>query len=216
MAQTPSKSTTTTQNKEKNSPKSAYEIEQDLAQTRGAISEDIRTLSDRLNPSNLKEEAKTAVKDAASGMKQAAVSKAEDAKDAVMEKVSEVQSVVAEKAVEVKDAVAEKAVELKDEAAEKLSEAKDAVVETLEDASEQAKRFGSEALRYTSANAVPLAMIGIGAGWLIANSRSSPRRLAADYEYAEYEVEVDEYPVREAHRGSGRRSRAERAAQVRR
>jgi ElaB/YqjD/DUF883 family membrane-anchored ribosome-binding protein len=162
-----SKGTTTTQTKERNGSKSAQHIESDIQETRGAISDDIRALSDKLSPSQLKEEAKAAAKDAASGIKNAAVEKASDVKDAVVEKVSEARDAVADTADELK----QKAIEVKDQAAERLAEAKETAMETIDEAAEQAKRFGTTAMRFTAENAVPLAMIGIGAGWLIANSR---------------------------------------------
>ncbi len=69
------------------------------------------------------------------------------------------------------DAVVDKALEMKDTAAEAVMQAKDVVVETLEDAGEQAMRVGSATWRFTKANAVPLALFGAGAAWLVANGR---------------------------------------------
>lgn len=159
-----------TQNKVKdNENKTSYELESEIHETRGAITEDIKVLSDKLSPAHLKEEAKGAAKDAVAGVKNAAMDKAIEVKDALADKAVEVK----DKAVELKDVVAEKAVELKEDASEKLAEAKDAVVETIDEVGDVAKRFGSEAWRFTSANAVPLALIGIGAGWMIANSKRS-------------------------------------------
>jgi hypothetical protein len=201
MAQQTHKSSTQTKDKDGNGNKSSYEIESQIHETRDAITDDIKVLSDRLSPAHLKEEAKSAAKDAVADIKHTAIDKAGDMKDAVVEKAIEVKDAVAEKAievkdkaVEVKDVVAEKAVELQYEASEKLAEAKDAVVETLDEVGEQAKRIGSEAWRFTSANAVPLALIGIGAGWLFANSKRSksepqyPRSLSSRYE-DDYDLE---------------------------
>jgi ElaB/YqjD/DUF883 family membrane-anchored ribosome-binding protein len=202
MAQQTHKSSTHNKDKDDNGSKSSYEIESQIHETRDAITDDIKMLSDRLSPAHLKEEAKSAAKGAVADIKNAAMDKAGDVKDAVVEKAIEVKDAVAEKAIEVKDkavevtdVVAEKAVELKDEASEKLAEARDAVVETLDEVGEQAKRIGSEAWRFTSANAVPLALIGIGAGWLFANakrSKSEPdysRSLSSHSE--DYELEED-------------------------
>jgi ElaB/YqjD/DUF883 family membrane-anchored ribosome-binding protein len=47
--------------------KSPEEIERDIEQTRSRLSRDIDELGNKLSPSNLKEEAKTAIKDAAQG-----------------------------------------------------------------------------------------------------------------------------------------------------
>jgi ElaB/YqjD/DUF883 family membrane-anchored ribosome-binding protein len=197
----PSKPSQTT--KQKEASKSAQEIENEISTTRGAISDDIRALSDKFSAQNIKQEAKNAAKDAASSVAQAASEKASEVKDNVMEKANEIKDVVTEKAVAIKDTATEKAVELRDEASEKLAEARDAVVETYDEVSEQAMRLGGEVWRFTAANAVPLALVGVGAGWLIANSRRTQtdyprrystdgaRRLSADYQY-EDEPEWDE------------------------
>jgi len=189
----PSKPSPTT--KQKEASKSAQEIENEINSTRGAITDDIRALTDKFSPQNIKEEAKNVAKDAASSVAQAASEKVSEVKDNVMEKANEIKDVVAEKAVALKDTATEKAValkdsatekaaELRDEASEKLAEARDAVVETYDEVSEQAARLGGEVWRFTAANAVPLAMLGLGAGWLIANTRrtrtDSPRRYSAD------------------------------------
>ena len=47
--------------------KSPEEIEREIEQTRSRLSRDIDELGNKLSPSNLKEEAKTAIKDAAQG-----------------------------------------------------------------------------------------------------------------------------------------------------
>jgi ElaB/YqjD/DUF883 family membrane-anchored ribosome-binding protein len=216
----------TSQNYKDKEAKTSTEIESQIGETREAMSDDIRVLSDKFSPARLKEEAKGAAKEAVNSAADAAMEKAADVKDAVVDKAIEVKDVVVEKAIEVKDkaieveqVVADKAIELKDDAAELLAEAKEVVVETLDDVSEQAKRLGGAAWRYTSANAVPLALVGIGAGWLIANSKrsssapSSPRlaaRYDSDYDDEELEDELyserdvivsDSSPVRQPRQG---------------
>src|SRR3954467_9134846 len=52
---------------ESRSDKSPEEIEREIEQTRSRLSRDIDELGNKLSPSNLKEEAKTAIKDAAHG-----------------------------------------------------------------------------------------------------------------------------------------------------
>ena len=52
---------------ESRSERSPQEIEREIEQTRSRMSRNIDELGDRLSPSNLKEEAKSAIKDAASG-----------------------------------------------------------------------------------------------------------------------------------------------------
>src|SRR5687768_18619581 len=49
------------------SDKSPEEIEREIEQTRSRLSRDIDELGNRLSPQNLKQEAKTAIKDAAQG-----------------------------------------------------------------------------------------------------------------------------------------------------
>lgn len=170
-------SKTTTQPKDKEPAKSSREIESEINETRSAITDDIKTLSDKLSPAHLKEEAKEAVVNA----KNAAVDSAVEVKDAVIEK-----------AVELKDNVTEKAAELGSAASEKLAQAKDAAVETFEQVEEQVEEIGAAAWQFTRANAVPLALIGVGAGWMIANSRrdgdgyARERSLSTDSDYDDY------------------------------
>lgn len=146
---------------------SARELAGQVGQTRSAITSDIRELGDKLSPSQLKEEAKGVAKDFALGAKEVVVDKAIEVKDAVVDK-----------AVEVKDAIVDKTAEVAQATAEKFDEAKEAVSEALDDAGETAARIGRATWRFTSANAVPLALVGIGAGWMIANNRASrPQRV---------------------------------------
>jgi hypothetical protein len=170
---------TTNQDKDKEKDKdtkSSRELEKDVQETRSAITSDIKSLNEKLSPAHIKEEAKGAVMNAA---------------QSAADKASEVKDVIVDKASEVKDVVVEKAVEVKDVAAEKLSQAKDTVMDTVEDVEEQARRIGSATWQFTAANAVPLALIGVGAGWLIANRRKGSSRDAYDEDYG-YEGEFDQ------------------------
>lgn len=74
------------------------EIEADIAETRSAISEDLRTIGDKLTPENLKAQAKSEVKEAAIGAKNMAMDKVRHAKDSASEKISETASEVSERA----------------------------------------------------------------------------------------------------------------------
>lgn len=150
------------------SGKSSQVIASEIGQTRSAISEDIKVLSDKLSPSHLKEEAKQAIS---------------DAKDKAIEKVVETKDVAVEKAVELKDAAVEKAIEIKDKASEKVQEVQETVEEAAHEVSYQARRAGRATWSFTVENAVPLAMIGIGAGWIISNTRGGGRRGSEFYEY---------------------------------
>jgi len=68
--------------------------------------------------------------------------------------------------------------EIKTEAKEALVQAKDTAVEKLQDVKETVTDAGRATVSYASRNAVPLALIGAGVGWLLATrrSRSSRRR----------------------------------------
>jgi uncharacterized protein DUF3618 len=154
----------------KDAVKSSREIESEIAETRNAISSDIKALNDKFTPSNVKEQAKEQAKEVFGGVK-----------DAAMEQGGEIKDAVVEKAIEVKDAVVEKAVEIKDAAAETAVEAKDAVVDAMQEVGDQAVRAGSATWRFTKANAVPLALLGVGAGMMIANSRRSRVEYEPDY-----------------------------------
>jgi len=161
--------------------KSSRELEEEIGQTRDAISQDIRALGDKVSPAHLKAEAKVALTEA----KDAAVEKAVEIKDAAVDTVAgvttaaadkavEIKDVVVDKAIEVKDVVVDKAIEVKDAAAEKVEEYKEIAAETYDEVSYQARRASRATWSYTKANAVPLALIGVGTGLLIANARRGP------------------------------------------
>ena len=152
------------QAKDKDAAKTAREIELEIGETRTAITSDIRELNDKFSRANVKESAK----DVMGGVK-----------DAAIEQAAEIKGAVVDKAVEVKDAVVDKAIEMKDTAAEKVGEARDAMVETMEDVGEQAMRAGSATWRFAKANAVPLALFGASAAWLVANNRRTQDQRAA-------------------------------------
>jgi ElaB/YqjD/DUF883 family membrane-anchored ribosome-binding protein len=151
-----------TQNTKPDAPKKSGEIENELGQTRNALQQDIKALGDKFTPGHIKDEAKSAL----AGAKDAAVDKLAETKDKAVEKLSEA-----------KDMTVEKLAEAKDSAVEKLTEVKDATVatvsEAVDDVSYQARRIGGATWEFTRANAVPLALVGLGAGWLIANNRAS-------------------------------------------
>jgi len=177
---TPSKPFQTNSDKDKEPTKGAREVESEIGETRNAISGDIKALNEKFTRANSKEQAK----DTLGGVKDAAVEQAVGTKDAVVDK-----------ALEVKDVVVEKAIEVKDAAAEKIVEAKDAVADAVHDVGEQAARAGSATWQFTRANAVPLALVGVGAGWLIANTRSrSVRRLEPAYRSGAWAEDTERYP----------------------
>jgi ElaB/YqjD/DUF883 family membrane-anchored ribosome-binding protein len=147
-----------TQNTKPDQPMRPGEIENELGQTRNALQQDIKALGDKFSPGHIKDEAKGALV---------------DAKDAAVDKLAEAKDVAVEKLVEAKDIAADKLSAAKDATLEKLNEAKETVSETVDEVSDQARRIGSATWDFTRANAVPLALVGLGAGWLIANNRGS-------------------------------------------
>lgn len=162
------------------------ELANQVGETRGAITSDIKELGDKFSSNQLKVEAKNVGRELASGAQEVVVDKAIEVKDAVVDKAIEVKDVVVDKAIEVKDIVVDKATEIKDvivektaevtdAAAEKLDEAKLAVYETLDQAGETAARWSGATLRFAKSNAVPLVLIGLGATWLIGNSTRTTR-----------------------------------------
>lgn len=150
--------------------KSAREIEADIGQTRNALSEDIKALGDKISPANIKHEAKQALN---------------DAKDATVEKAGQL-----------KDAAIEKAAELKDVAVDKAQQAAEVASEAIDDVSREARRAGEALSNFAAGNAVPLALIAIGAGWLFAN-RGRPRVYSGDDELEDDVI----YDARSTRRG---------------
>lgn len=179
--------TTKHNDKEGKRNKSSRELENEIGETRSAISDDIKALSDKVSPANLKHEATQALGSAT---------------DAAMNKANELTGVVVEKAVEVKDATVEKAKQVRDVAVDKANELKDAAVdtaqhaaqaasETFEEISEETRRAGRAAFRFTADNAIPLGMIGLGAGWLISNIRKDREQ----YRVPELPTPYRDYPA---------------------
>ena len=168
----------TQRSNENKESKSSKELEQDIGQTRSAISGDIKELSDKLSPSQLKHEAKQAVI---------------EAKDAAVDKAIKLKDNVVEEAVELKDSAVEKAKELKETALVKAEETKEMVSEAYDEVSYQARRAGRATWSFTKGNAVPLVLIGVGAGWLISNSRRNTNGNAYDDDYGyDYNYDYDE------------------------
>lgn len=126
--------------------KSSTEIEAQISETRNSLTDDIKALGDKVSPENIKREVKQGLKDAS--------------------------DVAVEKAIEVKDAVVDKAVELKDATVVKAQQAADVISETADEVAYQSRRIGAAAWRFTAANAVPLSLVGLGIGWMVASARS--------------------------------------------
>lgn len=136
------------------SKKSKGEIESAISETRSAIGEDIKALGEKLSPEQLREGAKTLMHDAK-----------EEAKDLLRE---------------VKTEAAESLRGIKDDAVESLRSAKESAVETVtevvDEVGERARRVGTETASFLTANAVPLALIGMGVGWIALTQNRRPLR----------------------------------------
>jgi len=160
--------------------KNPREIEAAIGDTRNALTDDIKALSDKTSPAHLKQEAKQAIK---------------NAKDNVLEKAAEKGAEVKDRALEIKDIAVEKAVEAKDIAVEKAHEAGEAISEAVDEVAEQTRHASEVAWRFTVDNALPLGLIGLGAGLLIANSRSQSTRVSRpDVEWGD-ELDESDYPA---------------------
>jgi uncharacterized protein DUF3618 len=122
---------------------SSKELEAEIDQTRTAISGDLRTLGERLDPAHLKEEAKEVIV---------------EAKNVAVEGLQEAKNVATNAFHEVKDS------------------AVNAVNERVEGFRENVRIAERETVGFLRENAVPLALLGIGVGWLVANRRSRERR----------------------------------------
>jgi hypothetical protein len=144
--------------------KSSTELETAVVESRAAISADVKALGEKVTAANVKQEVKHVVKQAKEAAVDTVVETVADLKDATIEKVSAVSDVVVDKAVELKDATVEAA-----------HRAAEAIEETVDDLSVQTRRIGKTAWRFTVANAVPLGLIGVGAGLLLSNQRQSSR-----------------------------------------
>jgi ElaB/YqjD/DUF883 family membrane-anchored ribosome-binding protein len=169
--------------------KTSRDMEVEIRDTRAALSDDIKALSDKASPANLKQEAKHEVKHVAKQVKNTAVEKAREMKDNAMNTAGELKEAAVEKAAAAKDATVDTAHQLTDKASE-----------TMEQVGAQARRVGREAKPFIVANAMPLGLIGLGAGWLIASRRR--QRAVMRPVPAPTSVERYNYYADEAYRGS--------------
>lgn len=129
------------------------EIEAELDQTRNAISNDLEIIGEKLSPERLKSEAKGALNDAKDAAVVKAKEKLHDAKDAAVGKAKEKLHEATDKARQVKD------------------NAMESVSEAMSEAKETARHAGQVTGGFVRDNAVPLALIGAGIAWMIANNR---------------------------------------------
>jgi len=166
-----------------NDPQGQSEVagmQAEIDQTRTEISDDLRTLGEKLNPERLKQEAKEVM---------------QEAKGVAVDTLHEAKNVATSTFREVKD------------------NAMDTVHEKVDDIRTSVRRAELQTRDFLSENAVPLALIGIGAAWFMAKRRSRSR--------AYYEGYGQAYSSAERPRGSdswtttgGGRDITERARQM--
>ena len=165
---------------ETQSSKNPREIEAAIGDTRNALADDIKALSDKTSPAHLKQEAKQTLK---------------NAKDNAVEKAMEKGVEVADRALEIKDIAIVKANEAKEIAVEKAHEAGDAISEAVDEVAERTRDVSQVAWQFTVDNAVPLGLIGLGAGLLIANSRNQSTRVTRRELDWDDELDESDYPA---------------------
>jgi hypothetical protein len=191
--------------------KSSREMEAAIGETRVALSEDIKALSDKASPAHVKHEIKQALKTSKDAAIDRALETAAEVKDAAVD----AKNVVVDKALEVKDVVADKAGEVKDVVVEAAHNAAVTVSETVDEVGYQTRRVGSAAWKFTRANAVPLALLGIGAGWLITNQRKGSSQAdafsAPEWEYDDELGDESIYASAQPYPAGGRRVREDDA-----
>lgn len=134
----------------------AEQLREEISRTRSALSEDVKALGERLNPEQLKEDAKEMVHHAADVARDGAKNMVRDAKDAAFDSLRHA----------------------KEQAFESISTSVDEV-------SQRARQVGRTTSDFVATHAIPLTLLGAGAGWLLI-SMSHQRRLAASYPGAHY------------------------------
>lgn len=131
-------------------------LERDIDQTRQAISDDLKALGAKLDPEHLKAGAREMIAEAKEGAKEVL----RDAKEVASESLNHAK----ENAMGV---VSETMGEIKNEARRMTGEIKD-----------EARRLTHVTTEFATRNAVPLTLIGLGAGWLMLSLRK-PRQARA-------------------------------------
>lgn len=150
------------------------DVQGEIEQTRAEMSSTLEAIQEKLNPTQLKDQAKDVVQDAAEQAKQlvqdAAKTAAEQAKEVVHEAVQDAaeqaKAVVHAATQDAKDAVHDATVGRAEEA--------------VSEATERVRGMGSIMLDTIKQNPVPAALAGIGLGWLFlkrsdGNSTGTPR-----------------------------------------
>lgn len=156
--------------------KSREEIENEIVQSRTALSQDLHALGEKLSPEHLKEGAKGVIDE----VKHAAVDTIREARYAAADSIREAKEAASGSLREAKEVAAGSIRDAKDAAVGSLRDAKDtalyAVTETAHEIGVRAQRVGRVTSSFVSANALPLGLMGLGVGWLMLSINHSRNR----------------------------------------
>ena len=136
----------------------ADQLREDIARTRSALSEDVKALSEKLSPEHLKEDAKEVIQHASEAAREGAKHLVRDAKDAAYGSIRDA-----------KDAAFDSIRHAKDHAFDSISYGVGQI-------GQRARVVGHDVSDFVGTHAVPLTLLGLGAGWLLVNI-SHQRRL---------------------------------------
>jgi len=167
--------------------KTPEEIQLEIARTRSAITEDLRVLSERYGPAQLKESAREVIHEA----RVEATELMRDAKQEAKELMRDAKQVAFGGLIG-----------MKDRAVESVSERVTMLGERASELGDKAREAGNLTVSYVSRHAVLISVLGASAGWLLMALRNYRRvqRGEYDYRYEHYSYPLDarEQPARSA------------------
>jgi hypothetical protein len=158
--------------------KTPEEIQLEIARTRSAITEDLKVLSERFGPQQLKESAREVIHEA----RVEATELMRDAKEEARELMRDA-----------KQEVFGGLIGMKDRAVETVSDGVSMIGERASELGVKAREAGGLTVNYVSNHAVLLSVLGAGAGWLLMALRNyrRVRRGEYDYRYEHYSYPLD-------------------------
>jgi len=147
------------------------EIQLEIARTKSAIAEDLRVLSERFSPQQIRENAREVMRDA----REEANTLIREAKEATIGSL-----------IGAKDRAVETVKETVSEKVHQIGEQARAIGDQALVLGDRAKQASNLAVRYMGANPLMFSLIGVGAGWLLMALRNYRRSQssAGDYDYA--------------------------------
>lgn len=158
--------------------KTPEEIQLEIARTRSAITEDLKVLSERFGPQQLKESAREVIHEA----RVEATELMRDAKHEARELMRDA-----------KQEVFGGIIGMKDRAVESVTERVNLIGERASELSVKAREAGGLTVNYVSNHAVLFSVLGATAGWLLMALRNYRRvqRGEYDYRYEHYSYPLD-------------------------